>query len=122
MTSSPNSVRGIGDRPRAREIDILYDITQELLAPERELEPILSAVLEHLARHLGMVRGMITIYDPAKSEIRLEASHGLSSSQRQRGRYQLGEGVIGDVIRRGEPALISCIGEEPLFLDRTQSR
>jgi Nif-specific regulatory protein len=109
-------------RPQAREIDVLYDIAQELLNSDRELEPILNAVLAQLARHLGMERGMITLIDRKRSEIRVEAAHGLSPAQRQRGRYRPGEGIIGQVIRRGEPALVPSIGDEPLFLDRTRSR
>ncbi len=126
VNNSSSPPPGIAVRPEdlrpSREIDILYQITQELLSASRELEPILNAVLGHLSSYFGMDRCMITIYDPARKEIRVEASQGLSTGERQRGRYKPTEGVIGQVIRRGEPALVPCIGDEPLFLDRTRSR
>ncbi|MBI2193285.1 MAG: sigma 54-interacting transcriptional regulator [Planctomycetes bacterium] len=104
-----------------REIDLLYHISQELFSGQKDLQSLLNAVLGHLAGY-GMERGILTLYNPATSEIRIEASHGLSPSQHQRGRYRLGEGIIGQVIHRGSPALVPSIGDEPLFLDRTGSR
>jgi Nif-specific regulatory protein len=111
----------MGERREPKELDLLYHITQELLAPRTELGAILKAVLRHLAAQ-GMERGTITILDRSRGEIRIEASHGLSPSQEERGRYLPGEGIIGQVVQRREPALVPRIGDEPLFLDRTGAR
>ncbi len=108
-------------RQRDCQLDLLYRITHEMLAPGDDLPDRLERVLGHLA-DCGMERGMITMLDAARDEISIELSHGLSPSQRERGRYRPGEGIIGKVIERGEPFLISRIGDEPLFLDRTCSR
>ncbi len=103
------------------DCDLLYRITHELLVSDRELSDCLEGVLERLAQY-GLERGMITIRDPVKDEISIELSHGLSESEKGRGRYRPGEGIVGQVLERGEPFLISRIGDEPLFLDRTESR
>ncbi|HEU4610556.1 MAG TPA: sigma 54-interacting transcriptional regulator, partial [Kofleriaceae bacterium] len=108
--------------PPRREIELLYRITQELLSSDRHLGPILKSILHHMATVAGMERGMITVLDPSRDLARVDVAHGLSAEQQARGRYQLGEGVIGKVLDRGEPALIPVIGDEPLFLDRTGAR
>jgi Nif-specific regulatory protein len=103
------------------ELTLLDRITQIVLDRRRELDVRLAGVLEHLAV-FGMERGMITIYDPARRRIQTEVSHGLSSAQRKRGRYRPGEGIVGGVLENGDPVLVPRIGDEPLFLDRTNSR
>jgi Nif-specific regulatory protein len=105
-----------------REIELLYRIAQDLLSSDRHLGPILKSILNHMATVAGMERGMITVLDPSRDLARVDVAHGISSEQQARGRYQLGEGVIGKVLDRGEPALVPVIGDEPLFLDRTGAR
>jgi len=104
-----------------QEYELLYQITHEMISPARTLAERLDGVLTRLAVH-GMARGSIAIHDPIRNEISIELSHGLSASQHRRGRYRPGEGVVGQVLERDEPCLISRIDDEPLFLDRTCSR
>jgi len=40
----------------------------------------------------------------------------------KRGRYRLGEGIIGRVAKLGIPMVVPNVGEEPLFLNKTGSR
>ncbi|MDB4973793.1 MAG: Nif-specific regulatory protein [Myxococcaceae bacterium] len=108
--------------PPRREIELLYRIAQDLLSSDRHLGPILKSILTHMASVAGMERGMITVLDPSKDLARVDVAHGISAEQQARGRYQLGEGVIGKVLERGEPAVVPTIGDEPLFLDRTGAR
>ena len=109
-------------QPARREVELLYRVAQELLSTERHLGLVLKAILAHMAQVAGMERGMITVLDPSRDVARVDVAHGLSAEQQARGRYQLGEGVIGKVLDRGEPAVVPRIGDEPLFLDRTASR
>jgi Nif-specific regulatory protein len=109
-------------QPARSEVELLYRIAQELLSTERHLGSVLRAILSHMAQVAGMERGMITVLDPSRDQARVDVAHGLSAEQQARGRYQLGEGVIGKVLDRGEPAVVPNIGDEPLFLDRTASR
>jgi Nif-specific regulatory protein len=108
--------------PPRREIELLYRIAQDLLSSDKQLGPILKSILTHMATVAGMERGMITVLDPSRDLARVDVAHGLSAEQQARGRYQLGEGVIGKVLDRGEPAVVPIIGDEPLFLDRTGAR
>jgi len=75
-----------------------------------------------MADHTGMLRGSLTLLNRDTGEISIEAAYGYSASQRERGRYRLGEGVTGRVVQTGEPAVVPRISQDPLFLDRTGAR
>jgi Nif-specific regulatory protein len=46
----------------------------------------------------------------------------MSEDEVKRGRYRLGEGIIGRVAKHGTPIVIPNIGDEPLFLNKTGAR
>jgi len=115
-SSGKTAVRG-----EVRELSMLFEIS-EILRQSMDLHEVVGPVLEAMAKHMGMVRGTITLLNRQTGEILIEAAHGLSPSQRERGRYQLGEGVTGRVVATGRPAVVPRISEEPLFLDRTGAR
>ena len=87
-----------------------------------DLRDVVAPVLELMANHMGMMRGTITLLNRQTGQIMIEAAHGLSAKQRERGRYQLGEGVTGQVVQSGRPMVVEHIGDEPHFLDRTGAR
>jgi Nif-specific regulatory protein len=83
-----------------------------------ELAPILKAI----SNHTGMMRGTITMVHRESGDLVIEAGHGLSSDELQRGRYRPGEGIVGQVIQTGRSMVIPRVSEEPRFLNRTQAR
>ncbi|MBW2129465.1 MAG: sigma 54-interacting transcriptional regulator [Deltaproteobacteria bacterium] len=103
------------------QVSCLYEITKAIHAT-LDLRKSLNRVLDLLPEHLGMKRGFITLLDPNTSEIHIELAHGITSAEKMRGRYKLGEGVTGRVIESGRPMAVPNIDEEPLFLDRTGAR
>jgi len=103
------------------ELSLLFEISQ-MLGGQMDLREVVDPILDAMAEHMGMVRGTITLLNRDTREIFVEAGHGLSASQRERGRYTLGEGVTGRVVQTGQPAVVPRISEEPLFLDRTGAR
>jgi Nif-specific regulatory protein len=90
--------------------------------PEPGIETILKLVLDRAARGLEIIRGMITILNRNKGEIAIAEAWGLDGSQKNRGRYSLGEGITGRVIETGNPVMIKRIADEPRFLNRTGAR
>jgi Nif-specific regulatory protein len=104
-----------------RELALLFEISQTL---DRilDLRDAVGPVLHAMARHMGMLRGTIVLLNRETHEITIEAAYGLSTSQQERGRYKLGEGVTGKVVATGRPAVVPKIDEEPLFLNRTGAR
>ena len=103
------------------ELALLFDIGQ-ILDRSMDLRDVVHPVLKTIAKHTGMLRGTLTLVTRDTGELVIEAAHGLSSSQRGRGRYNLGEGVTGRVVRTGRPMAVPKVSEEPLFLNRTKAR
>ncbi len=103
------------------EILCLYEITKAIHAT-LDLRQALYKALGLMSEHLGMNRGSIALLNPDTSEIHIEVAHGISSSEKTKGRYKLGEGVTGRVIESGRPMAVPKIHDEPLFLDRTGAR
>jgi Nif-specific regulatory protein len=89
---------------------------------EEDISKVLRLVLFILSEHMNMLRGMVTILNRGTDEIVINESFGLTEEQSERGRYKVGEGIIGQVVETGKPAVVPRINEEPLFLDRTRSR
>ncbi len=107
--------------PKADQIACLYEITKAIHAT-LDLRKSLYKVLDLLSEHLGMNRSSITILNPDTLEIHIEIAHGISSMEKTKGRYKLGEGITGRVIESGRPMAVPHIDDEPLFLDRTGAR
>lgn len=103
------------------ELSLLYDISTALNR-EKNLKRSLYMVLEILAENMNMIRGMITLVNPFKEDIRIEVAHGISKKAMQKAKYKMGEGVTGRVIQTGQAISIPDIGESETFLNRTQSR
>lgn len=104
-----------------QELLLLFEISQTL-DRDMDLRDVVGPVLEAIAKNMGMLRGILTLLNRESGDILIEAAHGLSESQMERGRYRPGEGVIGKVVRTGRPAVVPHISDEPLFLDRTGAR
>jgi Nif-specific regulatory protein len=108
-------------KPKPDEITCLYEITRAIYST-MDLRKALYKVLDLLEKDLGMDRGSITLLNPETSEIHIEVAHGISSTEKRRGRYKLGEGITGRVIESGRPMAVPKIDEEAFFLDKTGSR
>jgi len=102
-------------------VKVLVDISSAL-ASSLDIEKTLNAILKILTDQLEMQRGTITLVDPATNELHIEVAQGLSPAEKERGRYQIGEGITGQVVESGQPMVIKDIKAEPLFLNRTQAR
>ena len=101
------------------EISALYEISR-LLGSSLNLKSNLRGVMRILSEYLDMKRGTVAI--KKGGEVSIMAAHGMSEEEIKRGRYKLGEGIIGSTAKHGSSIVIPNIGDEPLFLDRTKSR
>ncbi len=103
------------------ELGTILHISQ-LLTSSFDLERNLNSVMASLASRLDMQRGCVFLLDQQSNELRIVAAYGLSMEEIQRGKYHIGEGIVGQVIESGQSLFIPNIGEEPKFLNRTGSR
>ncbi len=101
------------------ELTALYEISK-ILGSSLNLKQNFRGVMRLLSDYLDMNRGTIALR--CNDEVSILAAHGMSEEEIKRGRYRLGEGIIGRVAKLGAPIVIPNIGDEPLFLDKTGSR
>jgi Nif-specific regulatory protein len=103
------------------ELHLLFEISTKL-SENLDLKTVLRPILRMTAEHMGIIRGTLTILNRKKGEIVIEESYGLRPEEEAKGKYRMGEGITGQVIDTGQPAIVPRISDEPLFLDRTGSR
>ena len=104
-----------------QELSAILHISR-LLTSSFDLEKNLNAVMASLADRLEMQRGCVFLLDPLSKRLQIVAAYGLTFEEIQRGKYRIGEGIVGRVIETGSPMFVPDIGEEPKFLNRTESR
>jgi Nif-specific regulatory protein len=101
------------------ELNALYEISK-LLGSSFNLRANLRGVMRVLSEYLDMNRGTVALRN--NNEVSIIAAHGMSEEEIRKGRYRLGEGIIGRVAKLGSPIVIPNIGDEPLFLNKTGAR
>jgi Nif-specific regulatory protein len=101
------------------EITALYEISK-LLGSSLNLKANFRGVMGVLSEYLDMKRGTVALR--SGSEVSILAAYGMTEEEIKRGRYRIGEGIIGQVAKHGSPIVVPNIGEEPFFLNRTRSR
>ena len=106
---------------KAPEVQALCEIAQ-LVGSAAELKTTLSKILKILHDTLYMERASLVLLDASTEHLTIKASYGLTKEEKERGVYNLNEGVIGKVFRSRCPFVVRDIKSEPLFLNRTQSR
>ncbi len=106
---------------KAVGLSALYEVTK-ILAERVELTQSLLATLKILSSFMGMTKGMICVYDDTRRELGIEAAFGLTEEERGRGRYRVGEGITGKVMKLGVPMVVPDLSREPYFLNKTRAR
>ena len=102
-------------------ISLLAEVSRTITNDD-DINKVLRLVLFIMSENMNMLRGMITILNRDTGEIVINESFGLTEKEKGRGRYQIGEGVIGHVVKTGKAVIVPSINDEPLFLDKTKSR
>jgi Nif-specific regulatory protein len=104
-----------------RELTAILEVSK-VLTTSFDLEKNLSSVMTTLGNLLDMQRGCVFLLDSVSRELRIVAAHGLTKQSIEKGKYRIGEGIVGRVLEKKIPMVIPNIGQEPLFLDKTGSR
>ena len=104
-----------------RILSALLEVSK-VLNSSFELEKNLSRTMTVIGDFLEMERGSVFLLDQHSKQLKIIAAHGLTKDQIERGKYRIGEGIVGRVLEQGSPLVIPNVGEEPLFLNKTGSR
>lgn len=104
-----------------RELTAILEVSK-VLTTSFDLEKNLASVISTLGSLLEMQRGCVFLLDYVSGELRIVAAHGLAKHSIEKGKYRIGEGIVGRVLEKRIPMVIPNIGREPLFLNKTGSR
>ena len=102
------------------ELSAIYEISK-ILSSSLDLRVTLREMLGVLSSHLKMLRGTASLVREG-GEVHVISASGLSTEEMERGRYRMGEGITGRIMKSGSPMVIPDVAKEPLFLNRTGSR
>lgn len=102
------------------ELSAIYEVSK-ILNSSLDLRRTLTEVMRILSSHLETRRGSVCLLD-GEGDLALVAAYGMSLDEMERGHYKAGEGIVGAILKSGMPAVVSNLAEEPLFLNRTESR
>lgn len=98
------------------ELRVLSGISKVLVG-QREVGDLLEHILQVLQQNLAFPQGALCLLQGELLVI--EASYGLSSEEKARGMYRLGEGVTGQVGQTGKSAVLRDTAHSSSFLNRT---
>ena len=104
-----------------RELAAILEVSK-VLTTSFDLEKNLSLVMSALGDHLEMQRGCVFLHDPVSQHLKIVAAHGLTKENIEKGKYRIGEGIVGRVLEKRTPMVIPNIGKDPSFLNKTGSR
>ncbi|MBW9249548.1 MAG: nif-specific transcriptional activator NifA [Acidithiobacillus ferriphilus] len=99
-----------------QELTTIYEVSK-VLSSSMDLEHTLNDVLKTLESHLHISPSMILLRMD-ENLVGVIAATGLSAAEMERGRYRLGEGMVGKIMRAGMPVVIPDVSQEPAFLHR----
>jgi Nif-specific regulatory protein len=104
-----------------RELTAILEVSR-VLTTSFSLGKNLQSVMSTLGNLLEMQRGCVFLLVPVTGELRIVAAHGLAKHNVEKGKYRIGEGIVGRVLEKKIPMVIPNIGKEPSFLNKTGSR
>ena len=103
---------------RARYLEATNTIARDAVS-ELDLRELLSHVVTLISQQFGFYHAGLFLSDPAKVWAVLQAasSQGGQRMLARGHRLQLGVGIVGYVVQRGEPRVALDVGEDAVFFD-----
>ena len=103
------------------ELPLLFEIST-MINNSRFIKEIMDPIMELVARYLDAERSMLSILNREVSKILIEASFGISYDDKMQGRYLVGEGITGNVVKSGKPIFIDKIEGAQGFVNKTNMK
>lgn len=103
------------------ELPLLFEISR-MMNNTKFIKEALNPIMELIATYLNAERTLLSILNREVSNIFIEAGYGITDSQKRKGRYLIGEGATGEVVKTGKPVYIEKIRKAQGFVNKTQIR
>lgn len=101
------------------ELPLLFEISQRI-NNSIFLKDAMNSIMEIIAGYLGAERSLLSILNREVSNIFIEAGYGISHEEKKQGKYLIGEGITGEVVKTGKPVYIEKIKKAPGFVNKTK--
>jgi Nif-specific regulatory protein len=105
-------------RRKTEQDETLLEFGQ-VLGSALDFVELFGKVGELLAERCDMKRSFLVLLNPETDELAIELAHGMTPEEMAKGRYRVGEGITGRVVKTGRPMGVKDISAEPKFLGRT---
>jgi len=105
---------------RGKIVPLLFEMGRAI-SEQNDLSLALDILLEYMRNDMAVRRAMINLHHRESGHIFIHKSLGLTEEEEARGVYFPGEGITGQVIEQAKPIIVPHIGDEPAFLNRTES-
>ena len=99
---------------QTRTLNAIYEISR-VLGSSLDISTVARRCLRALSDNLDLERATLCMPDASRVNLRVVASHGLSSEEIKRGVFAVGKGVVGKVYSTGISAMLTDTSEEPEF-------
>jgi Nif-specific regulatory protein len=93
----------------------------EILEEDLPLDMIFKRIMNALCECIAIERGMLVLLDQ-DDKLKVFDGYRLSEGAKQRGVYQIGEGIIGQVYKNGKGIHIKDVSKNEEFLNRMKIR
>jgi len=103
------------------ELLVIYEASR-LFSQAHTPEIAINGILRLMSQMVGLNRGRVVLPNAAGSLMQIQYAYGLTSPERARGQYEMGEGVTGRVMQTGQVAVVQNIDDEPIYLTRAVDR
>lgn len=97
-----------------RVLDVLLSNIENYETVENP-EALLTETLELLAHFLQLHKGRILLWDSNTAQLVVRYSYGLSEVDRKKAKYEVCEGLTGNIMDTGKPVLVNNLFDEPDF-------
>ena len=104
-------------KKRIDELDALYDSTRQI-ATSLDLDQVLDTITQGSANLLGVDGVIVRLADTEQETLRVLKVHNLRTDSQGLRVMKLGEGVLGQVLLKGEPMAVEDIEREPRYLHK----
>jgi Nif-specific regulatory protein len=90
------------------ELGTILEISS-VLTQSFDLEQNLFSVMRILSNRLQLQRGCVFLLQSNTLDNQIVSAYGLTRQEIKRGKYRIGEGIVGKVIETGEPMVVPII-------------
>jgi phosphoserine phosphatase RsbU/P len=109
----------IGESDSARELDLLYDLSEAIIR-KASLDEVYEIILDQALELFHVERASILIYDHKIDSLKVVASRGISREVQGNINVKPGEGVSGYVFQHGRPLLIEDIEQNKRGIEKKE--